>query len=201
MTTTNLPKSSFISFSTIYYILDIVLKINSKEIIAMKNTKKWKILIFYWLPVLLIAGGIFYSSSTPYGKQDIRPQISQLKTLYDTIGHFDFIHFKYAGTEISIDKLGVAGFTEFLIRKLTHFSVFLLLSFFTTRLASLYVKRFFLIGLLGALLYAALDEFHQSFTVDRTPLVQDVVIDSMGAIVGASFFILIYKKNIKMKRH
>lgn len=150
--------------------------------------------ICYWLPVLLIAGGIFYSSATPYGDQDIRPQLNQLNSIYKFVGQFDFVHFTYAGKEISIEKLGNAGFAEFIIRKLSHFSVFLLLAFFTTRLASIYRKKFFVIGLLLTIVYAASDEFHQSFTADRTPLIQDVVIDSFGAFVGACLFLILYKK-------
>lgn len=168
----------------------------------MKSVILKNVFFRYWLPVLLIAGVIFYSSSTPYGKQDIRPELSRLNELYNFVEQFNFIHFNYAGHEVSIENLGVPGFTEFFIRKLSHFSVFLLLSFFTTRLAKLYVKRFFLIGLFSTILYAALDEFHQSFTADRTPLVQDVVIDSIGALVGASLFLIIYKKCIlNSKRH
>ena len=150
--------------------------------------------IRYWLPVLLIAGGIFYSSSTPYGDQDIRPQINQLNGIYHFVEQFDFVHFSYAGKEISINQLGSAGFVEFFIRKLAHFSVFCLLAFFTTRLVSVYRKKFYISGLLLTILYAASDEFHQSFTADRTPLVQDVVIDSCGAFVGACLFFILNKK-------
>ncbi len=35
-----------------------------------------------------------------------------------------------------------------------------------------------------AILYAATDEFHQSFTPGRTPRVTDVMIDAVGAGVG-----------------
>jgi VanZ family protein len=35
-----------------------------------------------------------------------------------------------------------------------------------------------------AVLYAATDEFHQSFTPGRTPAVTDVIIDSFGAAIG-----------------
>lgn len=155
--------------------------------------------IRYWLPVLLIAGGIFYSSSTPYGDQDIRPQLNQVNGIFKYVEQFDFVHFTYAGKEISIDQLGSAGFVEFFIRKLAHFSVFCLLAFFTTRLVSVYRQKFFIIGLLLTILYAASDEFHQSFTADRTPLIQDVVIDSCGALVGACLFFILYKKIHKKK--
>jgi VanZ family protein len=38
--------------------------------------------------------------------------------------------------------------------------------------------------LLVVFLYAALDEFHQSFVPTRTPLVSDVFIDTAGAAIG-----------------
>lgn len=165
-----------------------------------------KAFIKYWFPVILLAGIIFYSSATPYEKQDIRPQISHFTFLYDLMKHFDFVHFHYAGHEVSIKELGVPGFTEFFIRKLSHFSIYLLLAFFATRLAKLYVKRFFLVGVIFSVIYAASDEFHQSFTANRTPLIHDVVIDSIGTIVGASLYVILmkrftrYRKNDYLKR-
>ncbi|WP_180232978.1 VanZ family protein [Bacillus sp. AFS055030] len=160
----------------------------------MESKSKTRMFIGYWIPVILIASIIFYSSATPYEKQDIRPELSHLTFLYDVMKHFTFVHFNYAGHEVSIKELGVAGFTEFLIRKLSHFSIYLLLAFFATRLAKLYVKKAFLLGVIFSILYAASDEFHQSFTANRTPLVHDVVIDSIGAIVGACLFLIINKK-------
>lgn len=50
------------------------------------------------------------------------------------------------------------------------------------------------------MLYAILDEFHQSFSPGRTPKVTDVYIDTLGVILGALLVILIrtvYKKIIK----
>ena len=35
-----------------------------------------------------------------------------------------------------------------------------------------------------AVVYAATDEYHQSFTPGRAPLVTDVIIDSLGAAIG-----------------
>lgn len=167
----------------------------------MQNNSTIKTILKYWLPVLLIVGIIFYSSATPYEKQDIRPEISHITFLYDLMEHFDFVHFNYAGHEVSIKELGVPGFTEFFIRKLSHFLIYLLLAFFATRLSKLYVKRFFIVGVIFSILYAASDEFHQSFTANRTPLVQDVVIDSIGALIGASLFLIINKKlNAKVQK-
>jgi VanZ family protein len=42
-----------------------------------------------------------------------------------------------------------------------------------------------------ATLYAASDEFHQRFTPGRTPSVEDVVTDSIGALAGVGLWPLI----------
>ena len=42
------------------------------------------------------------------------------------------------------------------------------------------------LALLGAAIYAASDEFHQSFVPSRGPSVRDVVIDTCGAFIGLS---------------
>jgi VanZ family protein len=39
-------------------------------------------------------------------------------------------------------------------------------------------------ALVGAMIYAATDEFHQSYIPSRTATAHDVMIDTMGAIVG-----------------
>lgn len=47
-------------------------------------------------------------------------------------------------------------------------------------------------------LFAVTDEWHQSFTVDRTPLVSDVILDSIGALLGILLMIIILR--IRKKR-
>jgi len=39
-------------------------------------------------------------------------------------------------------------------------------------------------GLLAAALYGVSDEVHQSFVVGRSPLATDVLIDTLGALLG-----------------
>ena len=47
-----------------------------------------------------------------------------------------------------------------------------------------------------ACLYASTDEFHQRFTPNRTPCVQDVLIDAVGAAIGVSIWPLIRSRLI-----
>lgn len=44
------------------------------------------------------------------------------------------------------------------------------------------------------LLYAVIDEFHQSFVPGRTSLVSDVLIDFLGSLIGMVLFYLAYYK-------
>ena len=50
-----------------------------------------------------------------------------------------------------------------------------------------------LIGIIGCLLYASSDEFHQIFVSGRTASVKDVLIDTCGSIVGILSYYFIFK--------
>jgi VanZ family protein len=49
-------------------------------------------------------------------------------------------------------------------------------------------RRDLIVAVALACLYAATDEFHQRFTPDRSPAIQDVVIDTIGAAIGVSIW-------------
>ncbi|MEO3945509.1 VanZ family protein [Gorillibacterium sp. CAU 1737] len=144
-------------------------------------------LVFAWM------GMIFYSSSQPYHKQNLQPEIHRWLPDQVVENHFSEIRFSYAGKEISVDALGAPAFVEFFIRKGAHFGAYaglaLLLSW---AIAPLVRSRFVLLLLPVAvgLAYAASDEIHQYFTGDRTPLVQDVLIDGTGALAGVLLYTL-----------
>jgi VanZ family protein len=48
--------------------------------------------------------------------------------------------------------------------------------------------RQLLLSVTLAFLYAATDEFHQRFTAGRTPAVEDVIIDTIGAAAGVGIW-------------
>ena len=54
-------------------------------------------------------------------------------------------------------------------------------------------KKRIILSLLVGILYASLDEFHQSFIPGRTAAVTDVLIDTAGVITGILFIFLILK--------
>ncbi len=98
---------------------------------------------------------------------------------------------------------------QFPVRKAAHFGVFMLLGFCmanafrnTINFKIIYI---YLISFASVVLYASLDEFHQSFTADRGPSFKDVLIDSSGGLVGICLFALMIflfnKYLIKKIRH
>lgn len=141
----------------------------------------------YLLIGFMMMGLLFYSSSQTYEEQS---QIGLLSILLknepfkDQLAGVSFI---YAGSEVSVAKSGYFSFVEFFIRKGAHFGTYLILgSSFFLGLAPR-MKQFALVALfswLSATGYAALDEFHQMLTGGRTPLFQDVLLDSLGALTG-----------------
>lgn len=138
---------------------------------------------FWWIPTICIASIIFYSSSQPYSVQDMRPFLSNQFGLGWVSDYFSFINFGYAGKEISVENLGPAGFIEFFVRKGAHFFTNFALgicTYFALRGERDKSTKAWVM----TILFACSDEFHQSLTGDRTPLYQDVILDSIGSLTG-----------------
>ncbi|MCA9765369.1 MAG: VanZ family protein [Carnobacterium sp.] len=160
----------------------------------------------YILLALIIMGILFYSSSQPYEEQSITSTLDQLLAKEPMKNILSTIQLSYADSEISISALGYSKFVEFFIRKAAHFGIYFLLGLFwflglKNKITSVHLTVF--ISWLLATGYAAIDEFHQGITPNRTPLLQDIQLDSIGAATGiilAFLFLIFHKKNNK-KRH
>ncbi|KAA0548543.1 VanZ family protein [Bacillus sp. BGMRC 2118] len=160
---------------------------------------KLKYWFVYWVPVIVIASIIFWFSDQPYQKQDVKPFLGGFINESWIEESFDWVHFEYAGYEVSTERLGGAAFVEFFIRKGAHFGVFFLLGFFTYRALSLTLLKGrtasnFISSVIFIVVYAVQDEIHQHFTGNRTPLIHDVGVDTFGGIVGILFFMFIFRR-------
>lgn len=88
------------------------------------------------------------------------------------------------------------------LRKVMHASVYFVLAFFMMLLLNIiFNHNYYILSLILALVlssgFAITDEFHQTFVAGRTGQIMDVIIDSMGAIVGIIFYStyhIVYKK-------
>jgi VanZ family protein len=158
-------------------------------------------MIKFVIPPLVICLVLFYFSSQTYQQQTLIPYLERFIPNKVNQSFLNKISFHYHGKEISIDNLGRYYFIEFFIRKAAHLFIYFLLGFFTLRAVTFIKKRSIqtiLSSLLLVCIYASLDEFHQKLTGDRTPLVSDVILDTVGGLIGILFFILLFRKKSRV---
>lgn len=147
---------------------------------------------------------LFFSSSQTYEQQ------SQVGLLDNVLSSKPFatqlkgISFSYAGSEVSIKAMGYAKFIEFFIRKGAHFGTYFLLGGSWFIGLNMKLKQPILVGIvswLAATGYAGLDEYHQMLTGGRSPLFQDVMLDSFGALSAVCLCLLVLGiKRLSKKR-
>lgn len=92
--------------------------------------------------------------------------------------------------------------TEGIIRKIAHFSIytwvgFLIMSFFSTY--PIKENKRIIISLGIGVLYAISDEIHQSFVPDRSCQITDVILDSMGVLLGILVLLMMLEIHKKIK--
>ena len=83
------------------------------------------------------------------------------------------------------------------LRKFAHATVYFILCIFVNSVVCTKKKKLLfcnLISIIFCFIYACSDEFHQSFVLDRSPLIGDVFIDTFGALIGCFMFNFIYRK-------
>jgi VanZ family protein len=137
-----------------------------------------------WLPVIVWVGVIFLGStdlmSAEHTSRFIIPFLRWLKP------------------DISTETLASI---HFIVRKCTHVGEYAILALLLLRAATLITnsKRsipILYLSVLGvSLIVAATDEFHQTFVASRGASVQDIMIDSSGAVLG-----LVIASIIRMSR-
>lgn len=79
-----------------------------------------------------------------------------------------------------------------IIRKLAHFTEYFILGILVYNLISSYNKRTYM-ALIICILYAISDEVHQIFVPGRSCQMYDILIDSLGSLVGI-FLIFVCNK-------
>ncbi|GIW48525.1 MAG: hypothetical protein KatS3mg079_001 [Caloramator sp.] len=93
----------------------------------------------------------------------------------------------------------LSGNADFIIRKAAHFTEYFILYFllYNALKEDLYFTPSTVFALVITFLYAASDEFHQSFVPGRGPAFRDVLIDTSG---GVLCMLVIYLSKIIRKR-
>ena len=85
--------------------------------------------------------------------------------------------------------------SSFYIRKIAHITEYLILGFLTFNLLKQYsvTNIYYAIGL--SILYSCTDEFHQLFINGRSGSIRDVLIDTIGILIGTYLYKLLFIKN------
>ena len=82
---------------------------------------------------------------------------------------------------------------EKVIRKIAHFSIYTAVGLLLMALISTFEikeKNRIIISLIIGIIYASSDEIHQSFVPERSPMITDVMIDTMGVMLGILLIML-----------
>lgn len=93
--------------------------------------------------------------------------------------------------------------TESVIRKIAHFSIYTLVGFLLMALASTYnlkENKKIIISLCIGALYATSDEIHQLFIPGRSGQITDVILDSMGVLLGILLVLTVLEVYKKIKK-
>ena len=143
--------------------------------------KKGKIiyLVFSWLLVLVILGFIFNLSA-----QDAE----ESKELSDSL-----VSKIFQWLQVYIDGE--------LIRKFAHMLEFTALSFslYNGILATWEIKKAPLISFMLTTICAVGDELHQIFVPGRAFQLSDILVDSIGAVIGIVAYLIMYKIYLNLK--
>ena len=99
---------------------------------------------------------------------------------------------------ISIPLAAMLGLSNGVMRKIAHFTIYLILgASLANAFRNLKPKKFptfkpLVISLVIAVIYAAFDEYHQSFIPGRDGNPADILIDGLGALAGICVFVTIF---------
>jgi len=138
------------------------------------SSSSTSLFVTHWLPVLCWMGLIFLLSH-----QDKQ---ASSRTSEWVLSILNFFH---------IDIALIKSYNlSFWVRKLAHFTEYLLLALLTSRLLRRLLpdQPIWYWVLLICVLYASSDEFHQRFVPGRGASIWDVGIDSLGSSTGIVFW-------------
>lgn len=152
-------------------------------IVRRRRFTLFLILTLLWMAV------IFWKSGEPYQQQDLKPWLTTVVSEQSLARVLPPVEFTYDGGLVSYRN--PYNFVEFFIRKGGHFTEYFVLAalmwmmWTATRLQR---PAAWGITLFLSVLYAASDEWHQTFVPNRTGHSIDVWVDSLGVLMALLIF-------------
>ena len=148
-------------------------------------------LVIIWMIMIFILSGMNSIESNSKTKSIVSKIIGEVVEKQEDVSVIK---------EIDNENLDNANY---IFRKIAHATVYLVLSFFVCNFFyQIKMRKFnnnYLISIIICLLYAILDEYHQTFIIGRNGNYLDILIDLVGAIIGSIVFYMVVKviKNSK----
>lgn len=142
---------------------------------------------------------LFWSSSMSYETQSLESPLEQILAGRPFERFLSLFEFTYADSVVSVSSSGYVSFVEFFIRKAAHFFSFFFLGFFWVLGLRKRMRDEWLVVVISILLcigYATFDEFRQVFHPGRSGIMEDVILDTAGAVVGVGTAWFLSKKKI-----
>jgi len=154
-----------------------------------------KLKYFSWLPAAIVMLLIFCYSAKPAVSSNENSMYiaNHILNSYEKL-----MNVNYEGTK----RTNILNLINHIVRKGAHFSEYAVLACalaFHLLILGKKDQLLLLIPIVLAAFYASTDEYHQTFVAGRSGQVMDVLIDSSGAVVGATLFMLV--KQRAAKRH
>ncbi|MBY0145109.1 VanZ family protein [Neobacillus niacini] len=148
----------------------------------MGKRKWWLVAAIVWMI------SIFIVTQLPYFTGQNTAKVIQKAVVTDTMS------IEYTSPDpVDIKELNL------IVRKATHFIVFGILAFLLFKAFESYRFSYILAWML-TVLYALLDEWHQSFMPGRVATYRDVLFDSFGAFVALAVLYMIRKNRVNLSK-
>lgn len=135
------------------------------------------------IPLIVLLVIVFLASGQTAEQQSMQETLKTWLPNKPLESFLSIFQVPYWGIIVSIEERGYYAFVEFLIRKGTHFIYFGIITL-AIYIALPKFKYRKLLAVMITMLLAIADEFRQSFTSGRTASIQDVLLDTSGALTA-----------------
>ena len=143
----------------------------------------------YWVPVLIWLGVIFVGSTDLMSAEHTSRIIGPILRWFNPNVSFETI----APVQFIVRKIG--HLSEYAVLAILIWRAFRRGRYWQTKMSILFLAAWFLCAV-----FAASDEFHQSFVPSRTASPKDVMIDICGALIGLTICVAVAsRKALKHK--
>ena len=165
--------------------------LNRKATIAL-------LFVIIWMGVIFIYSDMESSESNNKSKSIVN----------ETVEKIDIITKASSKTIKRHQSIAFIENSNYIFRKICHACIYLALSILVFHFLICFRKmklyKYYILCFIICFLYACSDEYHQTFVVGRTGQFSDVLIDSVGALLGSGLSSVIYvffrKKRRKKKK-